>query len=110
MKRSTERILTTHTGSLPRPQELLPLLFAREDGQVDIAALERAVRDAVADVVRKQAECGVDVLNDGEMGKVGRLGTTHPGGNYAGIDRIRQDVRPTPCHTECERNDKQFRV
>ena len=70
MQRSRERILTTHTGSLPRPPELLPLLFAREDGAVDQNALERGVRQAVADVVRKQAEVGVDVLNDGEMGKI----------------------------------------
>jgi 5-methyltetrahydropteroyltriglutamate--homocysteine methyltransferase len=77
MKRSTERILTTHTGSLPRPPELLPLLFAREDGQVDIAALERAIGGAVADVVRKQAECGVDVLNDGEMGKISYASYVH---------------------------------
>jgi len=70
MQRSRERILTTHTGSLPRPPELLPLLFAREDGAVDQNALERGVRQAVADVVRRQAEVGVDVLNDGEMGKI----------------------------------------
>jgi 5-methyltetrahydropteroyltriglutamate--homocysteine methyltransferase len=70
MQRSRERILTTHTGSLPRPAELIPLLFAREDGTGDQAALDAAIQRAVADVVRKQAEVGVDVLNDGEMGKI----------------------------------------
>jgi 5-methyltetrahydropteroyltriglutamate--homocysteine methyltransferase len=77
MKRSTQRILTTHTGSLPRPPDLLPLLFAREDGQVDDPALEGAIHDAVANVVRKQAECGVDVLNDGEMGKISYASYVH---------------------------------
>jgi len=72
MKRSTERILTTHTGSLPRPDDLADMLFARESGDlVDRAALEMRVRSAVAEVVRKQAEVGVDVVNDGEMGKIG---------------------------------------
>jgi 5-methyltetrahydropteroyltriglutamate--homocysteine methyltransferase len=70
MQRSRERFLTTHTGSLPRPADLLPLLFAREDGAGDQAALDAAIQRAVADVVRKQAEVGVDVLNDGEMGKI----------------------------------------
>ena len=72
MKRSTERILTTHTGSLPRPDDLADMLFARESGElVDRGALETRVRSAVAEVVRKQAEVGVDVVNDGEMGKIG---------------------------------------
>jgi len=70
MKRSAERILTTHTGSLPRPPELVELLFAREEGRPDLTALEPAIRDAVAWVVGQQVEAGVDVLNDGEMGKI----------------------------------------
>ena len=72
MKRSTERILTTHTGSLLRPEDLADMLFARESGDlVDRAALEMRMRSAEAEVVRKQAEVGVDVVNDGEMGKIG---------------------------------------
>jgi 5-methyltetrahydropteroyltriglutamate--homocysteine methyltransferase len=71
MNRSTDRILTTHTGSLPRPPELLEMLYAREGGTVDEAGFESTLREAVADVVRHQAEAGVDVLNDGEMGKIG---------------------------------------
>jgi 5-methyltetrahydropteroyltriglutamate--homocysteine methyltransferase len=70
MKRSTDRILTTHTGSLPRPPELLPLIFAEEDGTADKGALDQAIQSAVRDVVRKQTDVGVDVLNDGEMGRI----------------------------------------
>jgi 5-methyltetrahydropteroyltriglutamate--homocysteine methyltransferase len=72
MKRSTERILTTHTGSLPRPRDLTALLEALDAGQApDSAAFEARVRRAVADVVRLQVTTGVDVVNDGEQGKVG---------------------------------------
>jgi len=72
VKRSTERILTTHTGSLPRPQNLLAMLEAVDAGTLsDVAAFESRVRSAVADIVRQQAEAGVDVVNDGEQGKVG---------------------------------------
>jgi 5-methyltetrahydropteroyltriglutamate--homocysteine methyltransferase len=67
MKRSTERTLTTHTGSLPRPDNLLTALEAQEAARAsDIAA---TVTRAVADIVRKQVETGVDVVNDGEMSK-----------------------------------------
>jgi 5-methyltetrahydropteroyltriglutamate--homocysteine methyltransferase len=70
MKRSTERFLTTHTGSLPRPEDLIRAMYAKEEGvPVDAAALERRVAAAVEEVVRKQAEAGVDVVNDGEMSK-----------------------------------------
>jgi 5-methyltetrahydropteroyltriglutamate--homocysteine methyltransferase len=72
MKRSSERILTTHTGSLPRPETLVPMLKAKEAGQLsDRAAFERDVKTAVADAVRKQAAAGIDIVNDGEMSKVG---------------------------------------
>jgi 5-methyltetrahydropteroyltriglutamate--homocysteine methyltransferase len=70
MNRGNRKILTTHTGSLPRPAALLPLLFANEAGTVDPEALERAVQAAVVDVVRQQADAGIDVINDGEMGKI----------------------------------------
>ncbi|HYQ99722.1 MAG TPA: cobalamin-independent methionine synthase II family protein [Casimicrobiaceae bacterium] len=70
MKRSTERFLTTHTGSLPRPEDLIRAMYAKEEGvPVDLAALEQRVGSAVEEVVRKQAEAGVDVINDGEMSK-----------------------------------------
>ena len=72
MKQSTQRILTTHVGSLARPDALLPLLRLKEQGQpYDREELAGQVRDAVADVVRKQVEAGVDIVTDGEQGKSG---------------------------------------
>jgi 5-methyltetrahydropteroyltriglutamate--homocysteine methyltransferase len=72
MKRSTERILTTHTGSLPRPDDLTAMLEALDTGTPpDPAAFDARVRRAVEDVVREQLSAGVDVVNDGEQGKVG---------------------------------------
>jgi 5-methyltetrahydropteroyltriglutamate--homocysteine methyltransferase len=70
MKRSTERFLTTHTGSLPRPDDLIRMMYAKEEGvPVDAAALADRVAMAVAEVVRKQVGSGIDVVNDGEMSK-----------------------------------------
>jgi 5-methyltetrahydropteroyltriglutamate--homocysteine methyltransferase len=70
VKRSTDRILTTHTGSLPRPPDLIKTMFAKEEGvPVDAAALAERVRAAVTDVVQQQARAGIDVVNDGEMSK-----------------------------------------
>src|SRR3989442_13411778 len=70
MRRSTERFLTTHTGSLPRPDDLIRMMFAREEGgPVDPAALAARIRSAVAEVVRQHAEAGIDVINDGEFSK-----------------------------------------
>jgi len=70
MKRSTERFLTTHTGSLPRPDDLIRMMYAKEEGvPVDRAALAARIRAAVEEVVGKQAEAGIDVVNDGEMSK-----------------------------------------
>ncbi len=70
MKRSTDRILTTHTGSLPRPDDLLEMIDAREQGaSYDERALQDRVRTAVADIVRQQAEVGIDIVSDGEFGK-----------------------------------------
>jgi 5-methyltetrahydropteroyltriglutamate--homocysteine methyltransferase len=71
VKRSTEEILTTHTGSLPRPPALLEVLQQRDRGGSESAALADQVRDAVADVVRSQAAAGVSVVNDGEASKIG---------------------------------------
>jgi 5-methyltetrahydropteroyltriglutamate--homocysteine methyltransferase len=72
MKRSTERILTTHTGSLPRPSDLTATLEAMDAGTApDPETFDARVRRAVAEVVRKQVGAGVDVVSDGEQGKVG---------------------------------------
>ncbi|HEY4026887.1 MAG TPA: cobalamin-independent methionine synthase II family protein [Candidatus Dormibacteraeota bacterium] len=74
MKRSTDRILTTHVGSLARPFGLLETMRDKEHGRpYDREAFEREVREAVDDVVRKQEEVGLDVVTDGEMGKVNFL-------------------------------------
>src|SRR5918911_1932632 len=71
MKRSTDRILTTHPGSLPRPDDLVDLLYARESGEpIDLAALHERVRTAVFESVHQQLEAGIDIVNDGEMSKV----------------------------------------
>ena len=70
MTRSTDRMLTTHTGSLPRPKDLLALLQEREEGRLrGEAALHDRTRSAVLDIVRKQAETGLSVINDGEQGR-----------------------------------------
>ena len=70
MNRSTERFLTTHTGSLPRPEDLIRTMYAKEEGvPVDRAALGKRVREAVAEVVQKQVGAGIDLVNDGEMSK-----------------------------------------
>jgi 5-methyltetrahydropteroyltriglutamate--homocysteine methyltransferase len=72
VKRSTDRILVTHVGSLVRPDDLVALLAAKEQGRpVDEAAFEATLHSSVAEVVRKQAEVGVDIPSDGEYGKLG---------------------------------------
>ena len=71
MKRSTERILTTHTGSLARPPELLQMLVAREEGKpVDPEVIDATVRGAVVEKVKRQVELGLAVVNDGEQSKI----------------------------------------
>ncbi len=70
MQRSSERFLTTHTGSLPRPDDLIRMMYAKEEGvPIDPAALAARVKAAVAEVVEKQIAAGVDLVNDGELSK-----------------------------------------
>ena len=70
MQRSTDRFLTTHTGSLPRPDDLIRVMYAKEEGvPVEPEALAARIKAAVAEIVRKQAAAGVDLVNDGEMSK-----------------------------------------
>jgi len=70
MKRSTSRILTTHTGSLPRTAKVVELLLAEQARPgARKAELKAAVRDAIRQVVQKQVECGLDIINDGEQGR-----------------------------------------
>jgi 5-methyltetrahydropteroyltriglutamate--homocysteine methyltransferase len=71
MKVGNDRILTTHVGSLPRPRDVVDLLFAQDRGEpLDVAQLDAVMERAVADVVRRQAEVGIDIVSDGEMSKI----------------------------------------
>ncbi len=72
MRRSEDRILTTHTGSLPRPAELTQLYIRRARGEsVDIAEIDRLGHEALRGIIRKQAEAGVDIANNGEQQREG---------------------------------------
>jgi 5-methyltetrahydropteroyltriglutamate--homocysteine methyltransferase len=72
MKQSAERILTTHVGSLPRPPDLLEMIQAKERGEpIDSGAFADRVKSTVAEVVRRQADAGIDIVADGEMGRFG---------------------------------------
>ena len=100
MKRSTDRILTTHVGSLPRPDDLGAMIQKKARGEaIDEAAFAARVKSAVADTVQRQAEVGIDIVADGEMGRIGfipyindRLAGIEPSGsaesaNYWGQSR-----------------------
>jgi 5-methyltetrahydropteroyltriglutamate--homocysteine methyltransferase len=70
MIRSIDRFLSTHTGSLPRPDDLVRIMYAKEEGQVvDRAELAKHIRDALAAVVAQQKKLGINIINDGEMSK-----------------------------------------
>jgi 5-methyltetrahydropteroyltriglutamate--homocysteine methyltransferase len=72
MKTSSERILTTHVGSLPRPDDAVALLLRKDRGEAyDEAEFDRVMRRAVADIVKRQVEIGLDVVSDGETSKIG---------------------------------------
>jgi 5-methyltetrahydropteroyltriglutamate--homocysteine methyltransferase len=72
LQQNTDRIQTTHIGSLPRPHRLLDAMKAKySGGPHDPAAFQRALRSAVADVVRKQVDGGIDIVTDGEFSKPG---------------------------------------
>jgi 5-methyltetrahydropteroyltriglutamate--homocysteine methyltransferase len=94
-----DRILTTHAGSLPRPTDLIELIWAKMDGhEVDRAQLEDRMRSAVAEVVAKQRELGIDVISDGEMSKPGF--STYVSERFSGFDGQAEfqsdDVAPFP--------------
>src|SRR5580704_18385046 len=88
MKHSVDRILTTHAGSLPRPDDWLAMMIERDKtGKSDAAAYVARNRQAVSDIVKKQVALGIDVIDDGEQGKPSfvtyiheRLGGFEPGG------------------------------
>lgn len=95
MKRSSDRILTTHTGSLPRPADLIQLLEDRENGRpYDAAALDARICEAVIEVVQKQVDAGVDIVSDGEQGKP--YYSTYIKNRVSGFDGAHEKlVRPT---------------
>jgi 5-methyltetrahydropteroyltriglutamate--homocysteine methyltransferase len=94
MKTSSDRILTTHVGSLPRPDDLFEMMLSKMDGNpVDEKAYADRVRAAVQDCVRQQVDAGLDVVNDGEMGKPSFI--TYAAARLDGLER-REGVRPSP--------------
>jgi 5-methyltetrahydropteroyltriglutamate--homocysteine methyltransferase len=95
MERSLDRILTTHVGSLARPHPLLELMREKEHGRpYDRPAFDRAVTEAVADVVRRQAKAGIDVVTDGEQGKVSFL--TYVKDRLSGFDAVEGEALLPP--------------
>lgn len=94
MIRSTDRIRTTHVGSLPRPDALIELMIAENDGKsVDPAVYDKALADAVKDVVAKQIELGIDVVDDGEFSKRGFAVYAHE--RLGGLEETGKS-RPSP--------------
>jgi 5-methyltetrahydropteroyltriglutamate--homocysteine methyltransferase len=95
MKRSTDRILTTHVGSLVRPPDLVEIMRAKESGQAyDQEGLDARVRSSVREVVRQQAETGIDVLSDGEYGKPSFSGYVNE--RLTGFQRRPRDPQESP--------------
>ncbi len=103
MKLSTDRILTTHVGSLPRPDDLFEMMLARMDGKpVDEKAYAERVQKAVRDTVREQVAAGLDVVNDGEMGKPSFI--TYAASRLSGLEK-REGNRPSPFANTRETRD-----
>ena len=85
MKLSTDRILTTHVGSLPRPEQAVDLLFAQDRGEdCDAAEFEQVMRHAVSDAVDRQCQAGIDIVSDGEMSKISYA--TYIAKRFSGFD------------------------
>jgi 5-methyltetrahydropteroyltriglutamate--homocysteine methyltransferase len=94
MKRSANRILTTHVGSLPRPPELLRMVLAKDRGEpYDENALHEAMQRSVRAIVRRQVEAGLDVIDDGEFGKPGFMHYVNQ--RLSGFEPVREAV-PSP--------------
>jgi len=92
MKRSSSRILTTHSGSLPRPPDLVAALNAKELGEnFDRAALQARVRRAIDEIVRQQADVGIDIVDDGEHSKVNWM--AYARARLSGLEEIDSPVR-----------------
>ena len=92
MQRSTSRILTTHTGSLPRPGDLVAMLNAKELGEpYDKKAFAARVGRAISEVVQQQADTGIDVVGDGEHSKFNWM--AYARGRLTGLEEIDSPVR-----------------
>ncbi len=103
MKLSTDRILTTHVGSLPRPDDLFEMMLDKMDGKpVDEKSYADRVRKAVADSVRQQMDAGLDVVSDGEMGKPSFI--TYAAQRLGGLE-TREGSRPSPFSNTRETRD-----
>src|ERR1700731_2361418 len=103
MQRSSERILTTHVGSLPRPDDLFELMLARMDGNaIDEQAYAERVRSAVKDCVRQQVDAGLDIVSDGEMAKPSFI--TYAASRLSGLEK-REGFRPSPFANTRETRD-----
>jgi 5-methyltetrahydropteroyltriglutamate--homocysteine methyltransferase len=86
MKHSTDRILTTHAGRLDGPPEYREMTMAMMSGKpVDVEAFQPKVRSGIVDVLRKQAAAGIDVVSDGELGKIGFGGIAYYGRRLGGL-------------------------
>jgi 5-methyltetrahydropteroyltriglutamate--homocysteine methyltransferase len=94
MKRSTERILTTHTGSLPRPPDVLELLYGIDDGTAEAGELDRCLPGAIGEVVRRQVEAGIDVVNDGELSKLSY--STYVRNRLSGFEGVDSSISEAP--------------
>lgn len=100
MRRSEDRILVTHVGSLPRPPELLGLLLARDNGEpYDARRLDELQARGVSEIVRRQLDLGIDVVNDGELGKTSFLSYVNT--RLGGLER-RAPTGATPWATSRE--------
>ncbi len=103
MKLSVDRILTTHVGSLPRPDDLFEMMLARMDGNpVDERAYAERVQRAVTDSVKQQVDAGLDVVSDGEMGKPSFI--TYAAQRLDGLEK-REGTRPSPFSNTRETKD-----
>ncbi|MBO0764677.1 MAG: hypothetical protein J2P50_08820, partial [Hyphomicrobiaceae bacterium] len=92
MKTSAARILTTHTGSLPRPADLVAVLNSRELGEpYDRAAFEARISRAIGEIVRQQTDTGIDIVDDGEHSKVNWM--AYARARLSGLSEIESPVR-----------------
>jgi 5-methyltetrahydropteroyltriglutamate--homocysteine methyltransferase len=106
MRRSTDRILTTHVGSLVKPDDLLDMITARQRGEpYDEQALQSRISSAVRDVVKKQADLGLDIVNDGEFSK--SSWAAYFAGRLSGVE-VRLGEMSTPPHGIIGRDERVF--